>query len=74
MTTLPSIGIITERVSTHMPLARHDMFLDRFCNLMDVSTHMPLARHDVVMFSLSGLPSSVSTHMPLARHDNSRQW
>ena len=56
-------------VSTHMPLARHDILAELYAEQMGmVSTHMPLARHDP---SLSKLPTqkAVSTHMPLARHD-----
>ena len=34
------------KVSTHMPLARHDDFSDVNMIIFDVSTHMPLARHD----------------------------
>ena len=56
------------KVSTHMPLARHDINENRLSSLSSVSTHMPLARHDVfsVVFILFIV---VSTHMPLARHD-----
>ena len=56
------------RVSTHMPLARHDVLTKKNGKYLIVSTHMPLARHDLV-----GVVSKprflVSTHMPLARHD-----
>ena len=34
------------RVSTHMPLARHDAEMEKWGCLATVSTHMPLARHD----------------------------
>ena len=34
------------RVSTHMPLARHDGVTTSQQMLTSVSTHMPLARHD----------------------------
>ena len=37
-----------ERVSTHMPLARHDRCKLHKGDNIDVSTHMPLARHDIV--------------------------
>ena len=33
-------------VSTHMPLARHDMVFYTRVAYVRVSTHMPLARHD----------------------------
>ena len=33
-------------VSTHMPLARHDVWLGKIKRTVGVSTHMPLARHD----------------------------
>ena len=33
-------------VSTHMPLARHDLASKFASSRLDVSTHMPLARHD----------------------------
>ena len=68
---LPPLGLLgLPGVSTHMPLARHDIitpFIKIFPTF--VSTHMPLARHDQML----PLPSAfhpVSTHMPLARHDN----
>ena len=35
------------QVSTHMPLARHDVYTDNSVFLI-VSTHMPLARHDAI--------------------------
>ena len=55
-------------VSTHMPLARHDILSWKHHTLHIVSTHMPLARHD--RGTVSNLRSIVvSTHMPLARHD-----
>ena len=34
------------KVSTHMPLARHDKLLFNYHSFDLVSTHMPLARHD----------------------------
>ena len=33
-------------VSTHMPLARHDINVNNVFHINAVSTHMPLARHD----------------------------
>ena len=56
-------------VSTHMPLARHDVGLDIIISTRIVSTHMPLARHDSSGGDLTTI-ALVSTHMPLARHDN----
>ena len=55
-------------VSTHMPLARHDVTNYYNDPYLTVSTHMPLARHDPLHKRTIGLPG-VSTHMPLARHD-----
>ena len=37
---------IKTSVSTHMPLARHDVNMDAVDRPSRVSTHMPLARHD----------------------------
>ena len=56
------------KVSTHMPLARHDCLACASRQYYKVSTHMPLARHDN---TISNTPPehNVSTHMPLARHD-----
>ena len=34
------------KVSTHMPLARHDADSAMLTEKFTVSTHMPLARHD----------------------------
>ena len=34
-------------ISTHMPLARHDIRDVDAKNFISISTHMPLARHDV---------------------------
>ena len=34
------------QVSTHMPLARHDVVSENVIRSPTVSTHMPLARHD----------------------------
>ena len=36
------------KVSTHMPLARHDWGVQQSGRNGGVSTHMPLARHDVM--------------------------
>ena len=68
MTPLGSGYTLTRKVSTHMPLARHDLSCVVSVLTLTVSTHMPLARHD---HSADFLPPemSVSTHMPLARHD-----
>ena len=57
------------KVSTHMPLARHDRtsFFNRQNSF--VSTHMPLARHDLTD-NPDANDKDVSTHMPLARHDD----
>ena len=57
------------KVSTHMPLARHDLVHWNKSVSKTVSTHMPLARHDHSPSWFSSLSASVSTHMPLARHD-----
>ena len=35
-----------EKVSTHMPLTRHDRGFSNTNRLCGVSTHMPLTRHD----------------------------
>ena len=40
-------------VSTHMPLARHDLKQYTDTRFTEVSTHMPLARHDGNPYSLS---------------------
>ena len=56
-------------VSTHMPLARHDLnTISITPPEHNVSTHMPLARHDIMKISCVDA-TEVSTHMPLARHD-----
>ena len=55
-------------VSTHMPLARHDISRWHVMRTRKVSTHMPLARHDICRLNIY-LLRMVSTHMPLARHD-----
>ena len=55
-------------VSTHMPLARHDIVSRFHSRVFPVSTHMPLARHDACTVS-EPKNLKVSTHMPLARHD-----
>ena len=39
-------------VSTHMPLARHDMIERQTLNELFVSTHMPLARHDIPEYNI----------------------
>ncbi len=59
-------------VSTHMPLARHDIARWRLNIKCWVSTHMPLARHDNGYYGAEQ-EFEVSTHMPLARHDEKRQ-
>ena len=43
-------------ISTHMPLARHDLCHNVSFRLTDISTHMPLARHDGISFSV--MPSA----------------
>ena len=58
----------TGKISTHMPLARHDKELWQFVKVLEISTHMPLARHDWRIYC-GGLGQMISTHMPLARHD-----
>ena len=63
-----------QRVSTHMPLARHDPQRSHILFWLSVSTHMPLARHDYIRRYVINTVR-VSTHMPLARHDASwRTW
>ena len=44
----PAVCNIQHRVkiSTHMPLARHDKDNLYRYEMTDISTHMPLARHD----------------------------
>ena len=49
-------------VSTHMPLARHDLTGKESDNLTEVSTHMPLARHDVASAASIALASSFYSH------------
>ena len=61
--------VIGINVSTHMPLARHDLCFIHDTHSVNVSTHMPLARHDYL--AGNGFTNiAVSTHMPLARHDH----
>ena len=55
-------------VSTHMPLARHDLNPNIKPTILSVSSHMPLARHDEDPEERAK-KIMVSTHMPLARHD-----
>ena len=55
-------------ISTHMPLARHDVPSAIFWYDAYISTHMPLARHDLKRQIALG-DMAISTHMPLARHD-----
>ena len=68
MTLKTLLSWVFKRVSTHMPLARHDFKRLTEINKLLVSTHMPLARHDKKLNSDKG-DAIVSTHMPLARHD-----
>ena len=68
MTHLTRMMSLSNTVSTHMPLARHDGDQSDTSDPIPVSTHMPLARHDFSQL-LSTYIHSVSTHMPLARHD-----
>ena len=61
-------GTYHNKISTHMPLARHDDTTHINFPSTNISTHMPLARHD----GRGGAPLldwEISTHMPLARHD-----
>ena len=44
-------------VSTHMPLARHDLYAKSVGTMMEVSTHMPLARHDSLKLPLVLFPA-----------------
>ena len=46
MTRLADIFLDAVKVSTHMPLARHDIYVEVKAAVCGVSTHMPLARHD----------------------------
>ena len=46
MTVLEKEWTVWNRISTHMPLARHDIQFRQSCNACQISTHMPLARHD----------------------------
>ena len=39
-------------ISTHMPLARHDLTISESCADTRISTHMPLARHDIKPYIL----------------------
>ena len=50
------------KVSTHMPLARHDRAPFFCCPWWRVSTHMPLARHDSLSLSSSHILSSFYSH------------
>ena len=68
MTYIDFISGAVTVVSTHMPLARHDLFLRIKHGHSTVSTHMPLARHDD-LYRMADDRGKVSTHMPLARHD-----
>ena len=61
-------NIPMQRISTHMPLARHDYLPPLVSSDCRISTHMPLARHDQA-YILSVTAAIISTHMPLARHD-----
>ena len=36
-------------ISTHMPLARHDLLFKPIQIICLISTHMPLARHDIIL-------------------------
>ena len=68
--TFPATLVFAEiKVSTHMPLARHDKWTLCHTDEQYVSTHMPLARHDLGHTYIR-MQKMVSTHMPLARHDN----
>ena len=58
----------SSRISTHMPLARHDMVSGILIRAQKISTHMPLARHDILYIETKKT-FWISTHMPLARHD-----
>ena len=58
-----------ECISTHMPLARHDMLSFPLNIYWLISTHMPLARHDMARREIYA-DEFISTHMPLARHDH----
>ena len=55
-------------ISTHMPLARHDLNVSLETLFTNISTHMPLARHDLGL-AIGLCQIGISTHMPLARHD-----
>ena len=47
MTQVVTILFLSCDISTHMPLARHDIFSPILhFDKMKISTHMPLARHD----------------------------
>ncbi len=65
-------GEADSKVSTHMPLARHDTNTLKMNIKNHVSTHMPLARHDP-LHRFGWFITNVSTHMPLARHDGERK-
>ena len=58
----------TVGISTHMPLARHDVNQVIKQVQKTISTHMPLARHDCFGYT-GNRGRAISTHMPLARHD-----
>ena len=68
MTNISPTVCVIFTVSTHMPLARHDIIPGVIFTQTGVSTHMPLARHDIPTTVLNQIVE-VSTHMPLARHD-----
>ena len=46
MTALVILYNLTKSISTHMPLARHDLAILNIIYRFFISTHMPLARHD----------------------------
>ena len=54
MTVVFRVLLLHPFVSTHMPLARHDMNTDEVKEFLEVSTHMPLARHDVDHIFMNG--------------------
>ena len=62
MTNVCGLAGGTFRVSTHMPLARHDPLLALKMSFLLVSTHMPLARHDHSADALAELVGRFYSH------------
>ena len=55
-------AFVTIKISTHMPLARHDMGNISMSGGEAISTHMPLARHDVTCVDLNAVVHNFYSH------------